>query len=283
MTKKILIIGMNTFDSGKTVLSLGIAKQLKENGQRVEYFKPISGSNFWYRYQHMQNCFRDKTCYSFDAYRAKEMLGSMIPIEILNPIHTLFVPAILKEPETFLSHSLAMSGWDSVFAMRRVSYPENEGIRTITLVAEELIATGALMISSEECKALTSGQDIIAFDSLEEVLAYTEQVLEGVLKSSFAWVEEEADYIVIESFNNTAWPWEGLDNVDTILATGPGHIFVYDAERFRKATLLKKFNSQAIREVPFSRVAELIKPIDRILLSAGEELQDEHLEKIGIT
>jgi len=282
MTKRVLVLGMNPFDSGKTVLSLKISKTLKELGASVEYFKPFSGSNYWYKYQHIQTCQSEGKLYSFDAHRARVVLDSTIPIEITNPIHTLFVPAILEKPDEIISHSLAMSGWDSILALRRFSSPEKMKIKTVTLVAKHLIDSGALMLTPEEVENLTRDSDIIPFESLEEVLLYTEQVLEGVLDASFDYIEQTADIVIIESFNNTAWPWEGLDRVDTVLAVGPGHIFVYDAERFRKATMLKKYNSQAIREVPFSRVAELIKPRERVLISAGEDIQQWQLEKMGI-
>lgn len=209
-------------------------------------------------------------------------LDSTLPIEIINPIHTLFVPAILERPDEIISHSLAMNGWDSIFALRRFSKPDTDGIKSVALVAKNLIVSGRLMLTPEYANTLTHENEIIPFNSLEEVLAYTEQVLEGVLDSNLEYIERSAEITIIESFNNTAWPWEGLDDVDTVLVTGPGHIFVYDAERFRKATILKKFKSQAIREVPFSRVAEIIKPIERILISAGEDIDEWQLEKMGI-
>ncbi len=273
---------MNPFDSGKTILSLKIAKFLKSQGVSVEYFKPLSGSNFWFKHQHIQTCLEEGKVYSFDAHRVRATLNSTIPIEILNPIHTLFVPVILERPEEIISHSLALSGWDSIFTLRRFSRPLEGKPSSVTLVARNIVDSGSLMITAEEIEALTRDNEIITFDSLEEVLIYTEQVLERLLDENLEYIERKADAVIIESFNNTAWPWEGLQEVDTVLVVGPGHIFVYDAERFRKASMLKKFNSQAIREVPFSRVAELTKPLERILISPGEEIQEWQLKKMGI-
>ncbi len=282
MSKRILIVGLNPFDSGKTILSLKIAHYLKSNGTTIEYFKPLSGTNYWYKHDHLQRCLKEKKYYSYDASRVRDVIHSRVPVEATNPIHTLFVPSIIERPDEIVNHSLALGGWDSIFAMRRFSQPTGNCMRNVSLRANTLIESGKLMLTPEEADTLTNEDEIIPFETYEEVMTYTEQVLEGVLDASFEYVEKETDVCIIEGFNNIAWPWEGLSSVDTVLVTGPGHVFVYDAERFKKAVNLKKFKSQPIREVPFTRISDLLKPTEQIHLSPGKDIEQDKFRKMGI-
>lgn len=114
---------MNSYDSGKTILSRMLAETFVKQGHRVEYLKPISGHNYWYRNEHTQRCIEDSLLVSWDATIVRKELSSKIPIELANPIHSLFVPAVLENPEETLSSTLAIGGWDSILSLQRYTNP----------------------------------------------------------------------------------------------------------------------------------------------------------------
>lgn len=283
MATRILVLGINSFDSGKTVIAGNIAKILSNNGFKVEYFKPVSGHNHWFKHEHSNRCISEGKLYSSDAAAVREHLESNIPIEIANPIHSLFVPAIRDHPNQHVISSLSVGGWDAVLAMQRFSRPENGKPVSTTLVAESLIDEEMIMLSVEEASALSKDTEIQTITSLEDAQAFEFAAFEGVVNDSFEVIDNNGDVVIIEGFNNTAWPWEGLDDVDVILTVGPGHIFTYNPERFRKGSFLVKYGSQPIRDVPFTRVSEMIKPLKRLLLKPGQTMTLADMAVLGIT
>jgi len=282
LAKRILILGLNSFDSGKTVLAENLARILSENNSRVEYFKPVSGHNYWYKHEHTKQCLDQGKLFSNDAARVRKHLESKVPIEIANPVHSLFVPAVQENPNQLLTSSLSIGGWDAVLAMQRFTRVENEEPISTMLVAESLIASKKLMISTEEAIALSVDTEIQTIASLEDAQAFEFAAFEGVVNDSFETIEKNADVVIIEGFNNSAWPWEGLDNADVVLLVGPGHVFSYDPGRFRKAAFLVKYGSQPIRDVPIGRVSEMIKPVNRLLLTPDTQITPIELEKLGL-
>lgn len=283
MAKRILVLGFISFDSGKTVIAGNIARILSNIGLKVEYFKPVSGHNHWFKHDHSKRCISEGKLYSSDAAAVREHLESDIPIEIANPIHSLFVPAIRDRPNQHVISSLGVGGWDAVLAMQRFSRPENGRPVSTTLVAESLINEGRLMLSIEEASALSKDTEIQTIASLEEAQAFEFTAFERVVNDSFEVIDNKGDVVIIEGFNNTAWPWEGLDHVDVVITVGPGHIFTYNPERYRKGSFLVKYGSQPIRDVPFTRVSEMIRPLKRLLLKPGQAMTLEDMTVLGIT
>ncbi len=273
---------MNSFDSGKTILSRNLAEFYVNNGHAVEYFKPISGHNYWYRNEHTQNCIADSILASRDAYLVRSILNSRIPLEIANPIHSLFVPAVLQQPTEVISSTLAVGGWDSILAIQRYSLLRNGRISSTTLLAEELINSGKLLLTQEEADSLTRDTQVIPFNSMGIVEEYAKQNLEYTLDAAIDAIEKDSEILLIEGFNNSSWLWEGLEWVDNILVTGPGHVYSYDPDRFRKAVFLVKYGSQPIREVPFSRVSDMIKPIGVVHLRPQQGLTTQQLNQLSL-
>lgn len=178
---------------------------------------------------------------------------------ILNPIHRLYVPTSSDRPLGNVPSTLGLAGPDSVIAMQRFSKRLEDGISTTVLASEHLIAEGQLLLTPEELELLTASTERIPITSFEEIQEFELNHLEMTVDSAFKNVEEKSEIVLIESFNDTAWTWEGLDRVDAVLVVGPGQVYSFDPERFRKAAFLQKRPSMPIREVTFSRINDLLK------------------------
>jgi predicted P-loop ATPase/GTPase len=201
--------------------------------------------------------------FSADLTSITTKLDSSRDEYLLNPIHRLYVPTAAKKPLANLPSTLALAGPDSVVALQRFSRPEGEGIQSTALVAEQLIDRGHLLLTAEQLLHLTDGIEKQGVSSLEEIQQFENDNLENYLTLSFTHVEKGTETVLIESFNDSAWIWEGLDRVDLVLVVGPGQVFSYNPERFRKAAFLQKRPSMPIREVTFSRINDLLKPLTR--------------------
>ena len=279
---RVLLVGMNTFDSGKTQVAIMMSKALVESGYSVEYFKPQSGHNYWYHYDHTKSCLESGSLVSMDATRVRKFLQPKSPIELANPVHALFVPMRLEKPLQTMTNTLGLAGTSSVLAMKRFSRPADSGVDTTVLVAERLIEEERLIINQEEVGMLSRGAAIQSVDSFEEVQEYEHLNFEKQVSDSFAAVERLADITIVEAFNNAAWPWDGLDRTDVVLLVGPAHIFSYDPERFRKAVHLMKRGTLPISEVTFGRISDLLKPLARIQIRPDSQLAMDQFEHLGI-
>lgn len=266
---------MNPFDSGKTTFTIQLMKKFLKDESRFEYFKPISGHNYWYRYPHTRKCLELGQLVSYDAYTVREHFATSVPISIANPIHTLYAPARTERPSQLnLATTLSLAGWDSVLVAKRFSQPIENNIQSVMLIAESLLENNSVIITQDEMNKLSSESEVISISTLEEVHAFEQQTLETMIDASFNFVEKVADSIFIESFNDSAWPWEGLDYVDRVFTVGPGHLFEYDPERFRKAVFMLHKGLLPIREISLNRVDDLLKPISRYELSSSEGLPE---------
>ncbi len=279
---RVLIIGANSFDSGKTQLAINLGQALIESGLSVGYFKPISGHNYWYHYKHTKWCLEKGWLVSKDATRVKSALGIRSNLLLMNPVHSLFVPARIRRPLQNIPNSLALSGSTSVLVMQRFSEPTKRGVDTTMLVANELVDSQQLMIGPDEIGKLSHGAAILNTNSLEAFQEYERLRYEASVTGSFAGIEKETDLIIIESFNDSAWPWESLEIVDNVLVVSPGHVFGYDHERFRRAVFLMKRGNLPIREVAFGRMSDLLKPTGAIIMEPNARLTSDQLKGLGI-
>ena len=277
-----LIIGANIFDSGKTQLAINLGQALIESGLSVGYFKPVSGHNYWYNHEHTKWCLERGWLVSKDATRVKDALRIKSDLRLMNPIHSLFVPARIGRPLQNIPNSLALSGSTSVLVMQRFSEPTRREVDTTILVANELVESQQLMIRPDEIGRLSHGAAILNANSLEAFQEYEHLHYEASVTTSFAYIERETDLIIIESFNDSAWPWESLESVDNVLVTSPGHVFRYDPERFRKAAFLMKRGNLPIREVTVGRMSDLLKPTAVIDIEPSTSLTSEQMKELDI-
>jgi predicted P-loop ATPase/GTPase len=254
---------MSSFDSGKTTFAGLLIDEIHHYSDSIEYFKPISAHNYWQRFTHTQQLLEQKRIFSADLAAIKTIIDSQKDEYLLNPIHRLYVPTSSEKPLSNLPSTLGLAGPDSVIALQRFSWPEGKGVRSTALVAEQIARQGNLLLTYEQLQLLTDGVEKQSVSSLEEIQQYENENLENCVNSSFSHVEDGTDIVVIESFNDTVWIWEGLDNVDLVLVVGPGQVFSYEPERFRKTAFLQKMPSMPIREVTFSRINDFLKPLSR--------------------
>ena len=278
---RILIVGANSFDSGKTRFAINLGKHLKDSGQSVGYFKPVSGHNYWYNHEHTKQCLDSGKLVSKDATHAKDELGISTDLFLINPIHSLFVPARIERPLQNIRSSLGLAGASSILVMQRFSRPVGDGFDTTVLVAETLVENEGVIIGLDEVGKLTHNSSIFSADNIETFQEFENQHFENHVSEAFAEIEKTVDTIIIESFNDSAWPWENLTEVDHVLVLTPAHVFRYDPERFRKGTFLYH-RGRPIREISFAKMSDLLKPTSVADIKPGAELDCDILETIGI-
>lgn len=282
MATRILLIGMNSFDSGKTQLALKLVKSFSETGHSVEFFKPLSGHNYWYNYEHSKVCMERGVLASKDAMIVRAAIKPKSSIEIANPIHNLFVPMRIEKPLQTLPNTLGLSGSSSILTMERFSRPSGNEIDSTILVAMNLLLEERLLLGLDEVDKLAKETSIFEVNNLEELQEFENQNYEQYVSESFAYIENLADVVIIEGFNDAAWPWDGLDSCDIVLVVGPGHVFKYNSEKFKKAAYLMKKGQLPIREVNFGRISDLLKPTNRLEVKPETNISSFDMKELGI-
>lgn len=259
-----------------------LGKAITEAHDSVEYFKPISGHNYWYNYEHTKSCLESGLLVSKDATQIREKLGLKTNPVLMNPIHSLFVPARIEKPLQQITNSLGLSGSSSVLVMQRFSRPVDDHVETTMLIADQLVRENRLIIGQDDIGRLSHNASILDANSLETFQEFENLHYEEYVTQAFSRIEKETDTTIIESFNDSTWPWEGLDSVDSVLVVSPGHVFSYNPEKFRKATYLMKRGDLPIREVTFGRIADLLKPTHGIEIKPDTNLTCEQLRSLDI-
>ncbi len=270
-----LIVGMNAFDSGKTVVSQQLTRLFNSTGLNTEYFKPMSGHNYWLHFEHSQKCLEEGSLYSYDARKVRNLYSSRLSVEISNPVHRLYVPFKSIAPDQIVFSSLTLGDYDSVFALERITSINRKETKSVYLVAEDLIDTQTLILDSNTIKSLVNSGEKIKVNTLEEVKVYEQNHFNHAVSSCFDAIEENSDLAIIESFNDTVWPWSGIDHVDMVLAVRPGQLASYNPERFKKAVYLLDNSRDRIREITFRRVSEYLKPELSFELLPRDGIRDE--------
>ncbi len=272
MTVRVLVVGMNAFDSGKTHLALQVMRATTSHGIRAEYFKPVSGHNLWYRHDHTLRCVEEGLPFSYDASVVRGEFSSEVPVAVANPVHRITAPHLLDTPSRVPPTTLSIAGWESTFVLERITEARDGGYHSWVLLADGLLESGGVLADHDVVTGLVRGAEVVPVASMEEVMEFEAGHLDTAVERSFHVVERAADVVVIESFGDSAWPWEHLDRADHVLAVGPGHLFVLDPERFRRAVDVLHHGPGPVRALTCSKACEYVRPIERVLLRPGQPL-----------
>jgi predicted P-loop ATPase/GTPase len=144
------------------------------------------------------------------------------------------------------------------------------------LVAESLLNED-LLVDREYVEGLVSDNSRVEVSSLEDVHDFEASHFEEAVESCFSFIEKESEIVLIESFNDTVWPWEKLDVVDEILAIRPGQMLTYEPKRYRKAVRVIDNNKHRVREITFTRISDYLKPKQSITLRPKAQVRDDEI------
>ncbi len=85
---------------------------------------------------------------------------------------------------------------------------------------------------------------------------------------------------MIESFNDSVWPWRGLNNVDRVLAVGPAHVFEYPSAKFVNAVRMYDRYETGPRNITYQNIAEVVRPTKEFILRPIHGLHDEDIANL---
>ncbi len=272
---------MLPFDSGKTTVARQIVRTLHDKGHAVEYFKPVSGHNYWYRFEHTEECLRRRMLLSYDVVRIEPLLNDTVHPFVRNPAHSLYVPARLDTYARPRFSTFGLAGWESHIVMERLSHSSSNGdIDSEMLIADSLIDSGTVIISREEAECLSTSTRRVHVSTIEALQRFESEHLDRYVSSCFELLERTAEVLVIESFSDSVWPWRGLDRIDRVFAVGPAHLFEYPSDKFVRAIELYDRPDAEIRNITYQSIAEVVHPIRRLILRPMNGLSEQEIAQL---
>jgi len=89
-----LVVGLQTYDAGKTTLCEALIHGFRKAGVTLVPFKPHSGTSYWSQFDAFQRSLAKSTLLSGDIMKLEAAAESQIPLEMLNPVNRLSGPVL---------------------------------------------------------------------------------------------------------------------------------------------------------------------------------------------
>ncbi|WP_132060135.1 ATPase [Halorussus amylolyticus] len=203
---RLLVVGADRVDAGKTTFSTGLVARLDGVG-----FKPRAGNDFWFDHDDYRRAIGDGRLYGKDAARLAAASRADVAPEDVNPIHRLWRPS--PGPDTGL-----------------VGRTHREFV--LDRVADSFVVNARADVpdSAREALALADAERV---ETVAELDAATERHHLPALRR-FADRIHETELAVVESYGDVALPIRGLE-FDAVAVVEPGRMRAYDGDRFLKA------------------------------------------------
>jgi predicted P-loop ATPase/GTPase len=94
---KILVVGLQTHDAGKTTLCKALIHGSKAFDVNLVPFKPHSGIGYWSQFNAFQDSLLRGVLLSSDIMELEDAAHYGLPLELLNPVNRLSSPTLQRE------------------------------------------------------------------------------------------------------------------------------------------------------------------------------------------
>ncbi len=256
----IIILGAEPKDSGKTTVARGISLNLKENLINFVVFKPRSGHNYWYHYDHTKECLKKRFLYSKDAETLLKTINIRESIKLINPIHRLWSPQDIFKA--------SMKDSEDIFVIDRVTISDKTTVflnkeRYLSIISEDLIE-----------RFFSIDDDLIEVQDQFELENYIETYTTAI-KSSHETLRRKYDVLLIEGLENFVYTSPIIDP-SIVIIVALNKILLYNPDDYMHAIDL-------ISQIKIARVSDLInllKPQDTFVVPPMKASEINNPDKI---
>jgi predicted P-loop ATPase/GTPase len=232
---KILIAGILAFESGKTTLALGLAREFKSRGFSVGYLKPVAGHNGWFQQDTVEYTRATGVLVGHDAYVIASELGLTSEIPILNPLDILTLPL-----DPFLED----------FTLRRYLDYMTSSLRTAVLARFSKIGESGLVnnyfVVGENVSRLST-VSLAIYNTVRSAIggkgSYSEistRELEDLMNNPETYEEidrttsllQKREILLVEGYNDVSAPTPLSCESDYAIAVAPTRAALYDGSKY---------------------------------------------------
>ncbi len=230
MALTVLVVGLLEHDSGKTWLSYALARLA---GGAAAVYKPIGGFNAWYSVKALRESERLGILVGNDALLYHRLSG--IDPAVLNPVAYATTPpdppAAVRTPARYMAR---LSSVEAGLALWRLPLQGcGSAVHAYRAEAVEAAPPGLAKLLRRLVARLSAARA----EARMFVEVLEKGVLDAVLEECRERLAAGKKILVIESYNNAATPYRGLDlcSLDFYLVAAPGRALLYPAERACRA------------------------------------------------
>jgi len=271
MSRKILVVGLQVHDAGKTTLCKALIHSFEKVGRKLVPFTPHSGISYWTQFDTFQQSQAKGSLLSNDIIELGAAASSQVPLEVLNPVNRLSGPSLERQiPEEKLVFQEFMAERFTVHdgvSHKNVYYLNG----TINLPSLRNMEAFYLMTRRNAEKTYFARK----FKDLEE--AYS-KYFEKATITCYEQIQQED--LIVESFNDAAYPFSRAEDCDTVLCASSNMILRLDAAKYFEAIQIKGKETPTLQlTVPQVYPSSLVK--DRALIQplTAEEIDDPGRER----
>lgn len=217
------VFGAKEFDSGKTTFSTSLILTLRKKGRNAVGFKPLAGHECIEQYDFYLKNVQESKLYGHDAYFLQVASQIPLPIEVINPVDIM-----TKYDLKFEGHYSSI--YDNLGIGRFSSYEKGK-IRNTYYYRKGLRDKLCIKLLD---KLKLKAEEVIEISSFEEFLEIHKKYYESSVSSAFNFLKELADTIVVESFNDSVYPAQQVEESRFIFVCNLNEIYVYEREQFLK-------------------------------------------------
>lgn len=261
---KVLVTGLNVFDSGKTWVSIALYRALLSGGLKPAIYKPVASFNIWYSYGTFDESVKRRQLLSNDALAYERHLN-VTELTYVNPISIALAPL---NPESYRrSSSLERYHADiqdlfSQIIMARVTNCD-EKTSTHYIFKENLIN-----LSKPISEKITRLSEVLSASSMsvEGFKAFlVSTASEETLVKCSEKVERDSDVLIIESFNDSIAPYgRALMDSEYILTVAPSMIYLYKNDEKLLRVIEEGLNAFGVEALRSYYVAQRVEPLLRV-------------------
>ena len=226
MSKRILVVGLQPHDAGKTTLCKALIHGFKETGVTLVPFKPHSGIGYWSQFDVFQRNLANGSLLSSDIMELEGAAQSRIPLEVLNPVNRLSHPV----PDTgMLEEKLAFQE----FIAERFTHHDGLTHKNIYYFNGALNLGRLRDMQTFYLKIKRNAQKIHFIRKFEELVEAYSTNFEKATSSCYARLQNVP--LIVESFNDAAYPFNHAEDCDTVLCVASNTILLLEERRYFEA------------------------------------------------
>jgi len=217
--ENIFVFGYQNEASGKTTISVAMARALVNEGLKAGVFKPVSAHNFWYQYDHAMRNSEAGTLFCEDIYKLASAAKCSEPYQLMNPVDRL-----VSQPD--IEKYIPPSPIDRIIVERITRY--EDGIEDLYLW--NINAKDTLLFQSDLVDGITKGKEMKKCGSFREWDEAEREMLPEAIRTCYEKLRADNEIVVAESYNNEIPVL--LPEIGHAVMVAPGKIFIYGGKDF---------------------------------------------------
>ncbi len=223
--KKILVVGLQRQHPGKTTLCKAIIYGLKEVGIKPVPFKPHSGMSYWNQFDTFQENLIKGSLVCKDIISLEQASKSQLPLEILNPVNRLV------RPISNIQTSQDKKTIDEFLAQRFTHY-DGKRSKNIYLLKDARNSSKMRDMNEFILRIKKNAEKILFMKNFKDLLEVYRKYFGVATLSSYGYINEKS--IVIESFNDAAFPFNKASDCNFVLCVSSNMIYQIKSSKYFK-------------------------------------------------